>query len=69
MRNNGGKSEHSCLVPDLRGNSFSFSPVRMIFAVGLSYTWADYIYIYMAKIYAKYMYILHTYICQNIGRF
>uniref|UniRef100_A0A8D1FLU2 Uncharacterized protein n=1 Tax=Sus scrofa TaxID=9823 RepID=A0A8D1FLU2_PIG len=32
-----GESGHSCLVPDLSGNSFSFSPLRMMFAVGLSY--------------------------------
>ena len=25
------------LVPDLRGNAFSFSPLRIMFAVGLSY--------------------------------
>ena len=25
MLNNSGKSRHSCLVPDLRGNAFSFS--------------------------------------------
>ena len=37
MLSNSGKSEHPCLVPDLRGNAFSFSPLRMIFAVGLSY--------------------------------
>ena len=36
MLNNSGKSGHPCLVPDLRGNAFSFSPLRM-FAVGLSY--------------------------------
>uniref|UniRef100_A0A8D1ATA5 Uncharacterized protein n=2 Tax=Sus scrofa TaxID=9823 RepID=A0A8D1ATA5_PIG len=32
-----GESGHPCLVPDLSGNSFSFSPLRMMFAVGLSY--------------------------------
>ena len=37
MLSNSGKSEHPCLVPDLRGNAFSFSPLRMIFDVGLSY--------------------------------
>ena len=32
-----GKSGHPCLVPDIRGNAFSFSPLRIMFAVGLSY--------------------------------
>ena len=31
-----GESRHSCHVPDQSGNSFSFSPLRMMFAVGLS---------------------------------
>ena len=37
MLNSSGKSGHSCLVPDLRGNAFSISPLRIIFAVGLLY--------------------------------
>ena len=37
MLNNNGESGHPCLVPDLRGNVFSFSPLTMMFAVGLSY--------------------------------
>ena len=37
MLNNSGESGHPCLVPDLRGNAFTFSPLRMMFAVGLSY--------------------------------
>ena len=37
MLNNSGESGHPCLVPDLRGNAFRFSPLRMMFAVGLSY--------------------------------
>ena len=37
MLNNTGESGHLCLVPDLRGNAFSFSPLRKMFAVGLSY--------------------------------
>ena len=32
-----GESRHPFLVPDLSGNSFSFSPLRMMLAVGLSY--------------------------------
>ena len=37
MLNNIGKSRHPCFVPDLRRNAFSFSPLRIMFAVGLSY--------------------------------
>ena len=35
--NNSGESGHLCFVPDLRGNAFNFSPLRIMFAVGLSY--------------------------------
>ena len=34
---NSGESGHPCLVPDLRGNVFSFSPLRIMFVVGLLY--------------------------------
>uniref|UniRef100_A0AC11D9S1 Uncharacterized protein n=1 Tax=Ovis aries TaxID=9940 RepID=A0AC11D9S1_SHEEP len=37
MLNNSGKSGHPCHVPNLRVNTFSFSPLRIMFAVGLSY--------------------------------
>ena len=37
MLNKSGKSECACLVPDLEGNTFSFSLLSMIFTVGLSY--------------------------------
>ena len=37
MLNNSGESGQPCLVSDLKGNAFSFSPLRMMFAVGLSY--------------------------------
>ena len=33
MLNSSGKSGHPCLVPDFRGNAFSFSPLRIMFAV------------------------------------
>ena len=31
------ESGHLCLVPDFRGNAFNFLPLRIMFAVGLSY--------------------------------
>jgi hypothetical protein len=34
--NKSGDSGHPCLVPDFRGNGFSFSPLHMMLAVGLS---------------------------------
>ena len=37
MLNNSGESGHPCLVPDLRGNAFSVSPLRIMFAIGLPY--------------------------------
>ena len=37
MLNSSGESGHPCLVPDFKGNAFSFSPLRIIFAVGLWY--------------------------------
>ena len=37
MLNSSGGSGHPCLVPDFRGNAFNFSPLRIMFAVGLSY--------------------------------
>jgi hypothetical protein len=36
MLNRSGKSRHLCLVPDFRGNGFSFFPLSMILAIGLS---------------------------------
>ena len=35
--NSSGESGHLCLVPDFRGSAFNFSPLRILFAVGLSY--------------------------------
>ena len=37
MLNNSGESGHPCLVPNFRGNAFSFSPLRIMFAVGFLY--------------------------------
>ena len=37
MLNNSGEGRHTCLVPDLSRNAFSFSTVSMMLAAGLSY--------------------------------
>ena len=37
MLNSSGETGHPHLVPDFRGNAFNFSPLRIMFAVGLSY--------------------------------
>ena len=37
MLNSSGESGHPCLVPDFKGNAFNFSPLRIMFSVGLSY--------------------------------
>ena len=37
MLNSSAESGHPCLVPDFRRNAFSFSPLRIVFAVDLSY--------------------------------
>ena len=43
MLNNSGKSGHPYLILDLRGSAFSFLPLRMMFAVGLSYMSHNYV--------------------------
>ena len=37
MLNSSGESGHLCLVPDFRGNAFNLSPLRIMFAEGLSH--------------------------------
>ena len=37
MLNSSSESGHPCLAPDFRVNAFNFSPLRIMFAVGLSY--------------------------------
>ena len=37
MLNKSGENGHSCLVPDLSGNAFSFSLLNMVLAMDLSY--------------------------------
>ena len=36
MLNNSGERTHPCLVSGFKGNSFSFTPLRIMFAVDLS---------------------------------
>ena len=35
MLNSSGETGHPCLVSDFRGNAFKFSPLRIMFAMGL----------------------------------
>ena len=35
MLNSSGETGDPCLVPDFRGNAFNFSPLRIMFTVGL----------------------------------
>ena len=37
MLDSSGESGHPCHIPDFRENAFNFSPLRIMFAVGLSY--------------------------------
>ena len=37
MLNRSGERGHPCLVPDLNGKAFSFFPLSMMLAVGISY--------------------------------
>ena len=37
MLTNSGKSGQPCLVPDLRGSALSFSLLKIMFALSLSY--------------------------------
>ena len=38
MLNNGDKSGHPFLVPDIQGNAYSFSSLRIMFAIGSGQT-------------------------------
>ena len=43
MLNNSGESGQPCLVPDFKGNVLNFSPLRIMFDVGLSYMDAGFV--------------------------
>ena len=51
--NKNGKSEHPYLVPDLRGNAFSFSPLSMMLAVSLPYM--SFIMLRVCSLYAHFL--------------
>ena len=52
MLNSSGESGYPCLAPDLRVNAFGFSPLRIMFAVGLSY---DLDYVEVGSFYARFL--------------
>ena len=53
MLNKSVDSGHLCLVPDLRWNALSFSPLRMMLAVGLSYM--AFIIVQVSSLYAHFL--------------
>ena len=55
MLSNSGESGHPCLVPDLNGNAFSFSPLRIMFAVGFVY---GHYYLEVGSFYAHFFEVL-----------
>ena len=52
MLNKIGKSGYPCLVPNLRGHAFSFSPLSIMLAVDLSH---DFYYIKVCSLYAHFL--------------
>ena len=52
MLNSSGESVHPCLVPAFRGNAFSFSPLRIMFAVGVKYS---FYYVEVCSFYACFL--------------
>ena len=37
--NKSGENGHPCLISDIRGNAFYFSPLNMMLSIGLSFIW------------------------------
>ena len=62
MLNSSGESGHPCLVLDFRGNAFNLSPLRIMFAVGLSY---GFYYIEVCFIYACFLEVFCLFVCFN----
>ena len=56
MLNSSGEIGYLCLVPDFRGNAFNFSPLRIMFAVRLSY-----IAFYYIEVCSFYSYFLEVF--------
>ena len=60
-----GESGDPHFVPDVRGNVFSFSPLRIMFAIGLSYVAKilKELYIDVRQTLQKYNFLVVTYFC------
>ena len=57
MVNNSGKNRYACVLPDLRGNGFSFSPLRMMFAV--CFVIYGFYYVELVSLYAHFLESFH----------
>jgi len=65
--NKSSESGHPCLVPDLRGNAFSFSLFSMMLAIGLPYM--DFIilkYVPSVPLPGEFLLWIHVEFCQKI---
>ena len=49
MLNSSGESWHPCLDPNIRGNDFNFSPLKIMYSVGLSYMPSEVYMTYMLR--------------------
>ena len=65
--NKSTESGHPCLVPDLRGNAFSFSLFSMILAIGLSYmAFIMLKYVPSVPLSGEFLLWMHVEFCQKI---
>ena len=48
MLNGSGENGYPCLVPEIRGNAFNFLPLKIMFAMSLSYMalFSDHLWVY-----------------------